>query len=563
MSFYLLSRTLAVTFSTGFFLGILSSVSWGAEFTTSYPKAQIQGLNGWNVSPIFSVGEVLPSSLDPEGYVPMGALDGVGAVRQDREVVRVYVNHELPSGIGSPYTLSNGTQVRGSRISFFDFDRKSAKIRDSGLAFQTILDRQFVEVTDPKQINEKGNGIAGLLNLCSGHLVIEGEYHFEDTIFFTHEEGLDPQIHPHGGSLWALDTRKNALSAVPSMGRFSAENSAPLETFEGHIAMLIGDDASQAPLWLFLGKKGASIFDIKEALPRGVSPPSDNFLNRNGLLVGDLYYFVPDNQYRDVSEFSGTGSVMRGSWNKIRVLDEAMAGQQGYDRFGYKNGQTLRSEAFAGGAFKFIRPEDVSTNPHNPIQAVLTSTGSGQLYNGIDTWGTLFLITVNFLEMRSQVKILYDGDDAGGGQFPHPDFGIRSPDNTDWGDDGFIYLQEDPATPKNTFGRVSGREASVWRVSPGNGKILRIGEVDRSVVVPKEVTDNRSLEIGAWESSGILDVTRMFANPVDTLNFYGHRYRKRRLLIGNIQAHSLRDGPVLQKNLWQGGQLVFFEHDEP
>ncbi len=539
--------------------GFVVSTAFGAEFDTRFPKAQVQGLKGWRANPLFTVGEVLPSSQNPSGYIPVGVLDGIGAELYGSQTVRVYVNHELLEDQGYPYALANGTRLTGARISYFDMDRTSRKIMDSGLAYHTIFDRKFHKVTAPQQINEDGRGIDGLLSLCSGQLVPKGEGNFENTIFFTHEEAKDPEVHPHGGSLWALDTQGGNLHAIPSAGRATWENTAVLGAPQQHVALLVGDDTPPAPLWLYIGKKSASIFDIKKGLPEGLDPPTDTFLNRNGLLVGNLYYFVPDSPYKDPSDFSGTRNVMEGRFQMIKVFEGDRAGQPGYDSLGYKNGQTLRKEAFQGGAFKFSRPEDVSTNPKNPLEAVFTSTGRGELFGNADDWGTVYLINVNFSEMRARVKILYDGEDSGGSLIPSPDFGIRSPDNVEWGEDGFIYIQEDRATEVNTFGGVSGRDASIWRIDPRTGKILRIAEIDRSVVLPNGLSDKGPPELGDWETSGILDVTRLFEPKIFPFSLSPQHNRQTPLLIVDVQAHSLHDGILLEKNLVQGGQLLFLE----
>lgn len=540
--------------AAGLLLGSVVATAIAEGFETAYPNPQIQGLNGWEVTPLFTVGETLPSSKVPGGYLPAGVLDGIGAEQLNRNTVRAYVNHELFGGEGYSYTLANGTELKGARVSFFDIDIKRRKIKEGGLAYDAIFDRQFLEVTDPLQINEDGHGIDGFTRLCSGQLVEEGTDNFEDTMYLTHEETDDPGFNPHGGSLWALDTKRRELHAVPAAGRANWENTAALEVPGNRVALLIGDDKAPAPLWLYIGMKQASIYEIKSALPRGLNPPRNNFLNRNGLLVGDLFYFVPDSGITDSSRFYGTGNMMGGSWRKIAVLDETRAGQAGYDAFGYKDGRTLRQEAFAGGAFKFSRPEDVSTNPFLPFQAVMASTGHGSLFGGAEDWGTLYVVNVTFLNLRSLLTIIYDGNDAGGGQVPGPDFGVRSPDNVDWADDGFIYIQEDRTKGMNAFGRTSGREASIWQLNLQHSTIIRIAEMDRSVVVPSGSTDNDPEDLGDWESSGILDVTNLFETPPNVFDLVKTR---KRLLIGGVQANGIQDGLMASNHLVQGGQLLF------
>lgn len=108
----------------------------------------------------------------------------------------------------------------------------------------------------------------------------------------------------------------------------------------------------------------------------------------------------------------------------------------------------------------------------------------------------------------------------------------------------------------NTFGRASGREASVWQLDPLTSQINRIAEIDRSVVVPAGSNDNNPEDLGNWEPSGILDVTNLFQKPAGVFDVVKTR---KRILIGSVQAHSIRDGIIGMENLGEGGQLVIFE----
>jgi hypothetical protein len=124
----------------------------------------------------------------------------------------------------------------------------------------------------------------------------------------------------------------------------------------------------------------------------------------------------------------------------------------------------------------------VSGNPEDGTQIVMASTGRGRVFPS-DNWGTTYLIDIDLdrkklkeslddiYDIQAKISILYDGDDAGDGQFSDPDYWLRSPDNLDWADDGFIYIQEDRSTsPSSFFGAESGIEASVWKLNPENGK---------------------------------------------------------------------------------------------
>ncbi len=211
-------------------------------------------------------------------------------------------------------------------------------------------------------------------------------------------------------------------------------------------------------------------------------------------------------------------------------------------------------------AFKFSRPEDIATNPFDGTQAVLASTG---ISAGPDVWGTTYKIDVDFNnintgDITAKIDILYDGNDSG-----KQDFGLRSPDNLDWADNGKIYIQEDRALGATIWGASSKQEASIYVLDPNvanpAASLTKIAQVDRSAV-PSGQTDSSPTDIGNWETSGILDVSSLFGNAPGTQ------------FIFDVQAHSVRDGSIITatnidgngdgtktaaENLVEGGQLSF------
>jgi hypothetical protein len=468
----------------------------------------------WSTVPTFTVGE----AVGPGSYLPPGILDGIGsAFAVDDKTIRVYVNHELPGGQGYPYQLANGLWLSGARISWFDIDRDTLVVTDAGLGYNTIYDRFGNLVTDATQLND-GDGLS---RFCSARGVHAGELGFVDDIHFAGEE-ID------NGSQYALDIATGELWAVPAMGKASWENVTPVDTGDPDtVGLIIGDDEAPAPLYLFMGQKNAV--------------GDGSFLDRNGLASGQLY-FLKLQDAANPEEFNGTESTATGEWQPIDVLDGS--GNQ-------RSATDLRAEAFGKGGFQIARPEDVHENPDNPTQFVLADTGRGSLFPS-DDWGKTYIINLDFSEggipSGATVRIVYDGDDAGAGQFSDPDNGLRSPDNLTWASDGFIYIQEDSATQNNTFGGVSGEESSIWKLNPENGELERIAQVDRSAI-PTEQIDEEPDTLGSWETSGILDVTHLFRDDDDGGN--------QTILIADVQAHSLTGAPIDDRGLVEGGQLVF------
>jgi hypothetical protein len=517
--------------------------------------AQMTGLNGYSVDPIFTIGE----SFD--GYTPPGILDGLGAFALDDDTVRIFANHEFSADLGYAYTLASGAEITGARVSYFDLNKETLQVEDAGLAYDTIINRAGEVVDEATDLE-----FAGLDRFCSAQYVAAHQFGegrgLEDDIFFTGEE-------TDGGTEFALDPNSNTLYAVPWMGRAAWENVTELDTgTTDQVAFLIGDDREAASSLMYVGEKDTS--------------EGADFLARNGLSNGKLYTWKPDAFVADTPTFineegeevdadtapdpfgfNSTGNSQSGTWVELDYYrpdlagtaldtneDESIQDEMGYDELGFAT-QAQQDQLFINaGGFQFSRPEDVATNPEDGTIAVLASTGRDNRFP-IDSWGTTYTIDTDFDEsgnpVTAQFDILYDGDDAGNGQFESPDFGLRSPDNLDWSDDGNIYVQEDRSYDE--FGLTSGEETSIWKIAPETGTLTRIAQMDRDAI-PEGQTDSEPEDIGNWESSGILDVSSLFNENPGSRFIYG------------VQAHSLEDGFIASEELVQGGQLAFLTEDD-
>jgi len=469
--------------------------------------------------------EVLFTTGDGVGaYGPPGVLDGLVALPgPDPTVVSVFANHELKAGDGRPYALANGTVLTGSRLTRFEVDRMTRRITAAGLAYREIRDRAGRAVTDPAQLSEApGRGNAGLEALCSAAGWSPGDYGFVDALLLTHEEVSRAEGHPHGGTVFALDVAGGVLWALPELGRGSWENSAAVRTPDqaepdGHVALLLGDDLEfgRAPLYLWIGRK----------------IPGGNFIERNGLARGDLHVWVATGGDRTPDQWTGSGTSRQGRFVPLATRRVPGEPGTGTDAAGYFDDVELRARAERLGAFTFSRPEDLHTDPRTGNRVAFASTGHGGHFPA-DDWGNLYLIDMAFiddgvggLEATATIQLRYDSDERG-------DLGLRSPDNVVWAGDGRVYVQEDRATKLGAFGAASGREASIWALDPGSAADpSRIAAIDRGAL-PPGTTDRKAGEIGAWESSGIIDVTPLLGRPGELL------------LLATVQAHGVTDGPT-------------------
>jgi len=513
---------------------VLSAPATRADFRTAY-LPMLQGRNGATVTAIHTVGEPLPSRgvyVDAPGvYVPVGIPDGIGAFALDERTVRVLVNHELSAEKGYPYRLRDGATLTGARVSYYDIDRASRRVIDAGLAYGRAYDRRGQAVTRAEQLNETGDPRLGFSRFCSSALFEPDGFGpgrgFADRVYFTGEEVGRPN-HPHGGTLWALEVSTGQIWAAPAPGRGQWENVTQVDSGRAdRVALLMGDDSEGAPLYLWVGHKQAT----------------GSFLERNGLAEGALYAWKADATGVNVpSKFHGTGSRQVGTFVKVTVRDPARKGTPGYDADGYADSDTLRRQADALGAFSFARPEDLATHPRNGSQVVFASTGRDKHDAGSDSWGTLYTVDLDLGAIdrpTATVKVLYDGN-------ADPDRRLRSPDNLDWADDGGIYVQEDRSFAWEID--PSPTEASVVRVDPTTGALQQVAEMDRSALAPLGGTDRLAGRLGAWESSGILDVSSLFGSAPGTL------------FLLTVQAHGIQDGVIGGDALLvQGGQLLFLD----
>ncbi len=497
--------------------------------------------SGWSTSALVTVGEPV------FGYLATGRLDGIAAFRVSDQTVRVFVNSEIDDSLGYPYSLASGTTLTGARISSFDIDAATRQISAAGLGYDVIRAR------DGELVADESGGVGvdgqGLARFCSAQGVLAGTFGFVDDIMFAGEE-------VPGGTEFALDVNSGELWALPALGRAAFENVAIVEPpTSDTVAMLVTDDRSSAPLYLYIGYKRPGNF--RSGTDRSSVRQSKHFLERNGLARGTLYAWVADDPQVDrPDDFTGTGTSEPGTFVAIEIYRPELAGTSGYDELGFATQSKQDNLAIAtAGAFRFAKSEDIDTNPANSLQLAMSSTGHASAWPA-NSWGNVYLIDLAYDQLggkllpRATLTILYDGDDAGGGVFAHPDFGLRNPDGTLWADNGRLYVQEDAAHPD--FGELSGEEASIFELDPVTGVLERIAVMDRSVIVPDGTSDSEPLVVGAWESSGLIDVTDLFdTGPGE------------RLYIGDVMAHSITDGPIGGSgSLVEGGQLLFFSMTE-
>jgi len=488
--------------------------------------ALLTGLNGTKVQTVYNIGDAV------NGNYISGIPDGLGAYPVGNGNIRLLVNSELNPTVGYAYTLANGTQLKGGRLNFLTIDSQG-KVVESGLAYDTIYDRRGQIVTNGSQINGGTAGTTGFNRFCAANLIQAGAFGRPST-------GFDRDLYLIGeesgnyATMQIFDPSTKTLYAAPDLGYGGWESATQLDTgTRNKVAILLGDDYADAPIYLYVGTKETRSGDV---------------LKRNGLVGGQMYVWAA-NSGTSKSSTLAEGSTTDGIWKAIDVRDASKAGQSGYDAQGYKYAATLRAEAKAMNAFLGYRIEDVGTNPNDPTQAAFNTTGGQSTGSGAsavgtgDYYGSTWTIDVDFNRsgdpVTGKLKHVYDGDAAG-----HQQNGIRSQDNLVWSKDGNLYICEDRAVEagSNSDAAWGTREGSVWQLDPVTGQATRIAEINRKGSLPAGVTDTNT-SIGGWETSGIIDVSDLYGHVAGTDFFV------------SVQAHGTTGGTITSQNLGEGGSI--------
>ncbi len=480
-------------------------------------------------------------------YAPTGIFDGMGAYDNGNGTYTLLVNSELGSSAGFGY-LVNGVALTGARVSKFIVDKDTdddarngyqSAILSGGIAYTKIYDASGTLVSNSSQIEGGGFG-----RFCSSTYIGANSFGkgrgFADDIYLTGEENGNV------GRMWALDTATGGFWSLPGLGRAGWENGTLIDTGSPNTVGVLLMDDNTAPIYLWVGEKS--------------SAPGATFLERNGLAStkGSLYTWVPSGGSIGTAEGSpgvpdsadlnklALGTAAGGTWQLLGTGSDVAA----------LTGTQLKDLAFSKGALQLNRLEDVHVNPANGQQAVFATTGG----SGADLFGNL--LTLDFAGAfdgagriragnSTALKVIYDAD-----RLAVPARGIRSPDNLTWGEDGFIYVQEDRSIPASNFAPEFG-EASIWKVSAtatdsvtGQAVSERWAQIDRTAVPGVYgQTDPNPADFGNWESSGIIDVSEIYGAKGGSF------------FLADVQAHNLRNGNIgtnaqtSSSYLVEGGQI--------
>lgn len=467
---------------------------------------------GWSVTSILTVGDSVNNKPDATPYRMVGIPDGLGAYDSgvksfggvDYDTFTVLMNHELGSSAG--ITRAHG--AAGAFVSEWVISKSDFRVLNGS---DLITSHQ---VATGSGTWGAASGAANSFNrFCSADLPAVSAFYNAATglgtqarIFMNGEEaGAEGRAY----GIVATGSDKGKAYQLPSLGRFSWENSLA-NPYSGNRTVVIGtDDSSPGQVYLYVGNKSSSGNEIQKA----------------GLDGGSLYGIAvagkptePNNTSPATGSFTAV-ALSNNQWNST--------------------GASLQSESTTKGVTEFGRPEDGHWADEKTFYFVTTGRSSiqGKLYK-MDFKATLGDGSVDYTQ--GEISVILDSTNVtgkDGAKVPIAGF-----DNMTVTNDGKIIIQDDPGN--NAY------NAKIWLVDPSTGAYEQIFESDRARFGTTQA--GNALPATApfnvdEENSGVIEVT-------DVLNRNdGNRY-----FLGVMQAHYGISGELVE-----GGQLYVMAVPEP
>lgn len=508
MRLNLVAAAAAVAIGTPAFAQVQGPSSSATPYVTSTSPQ-------WSVTSLLTVGDTV--NLKPDGVTPyrmVGIPDGLGAYDNGNGTFTVLMNHELGATAGVARAHGN----TGAFVSQWTINKTTLAVLNG----QDLVGLSAPGVSNHLVATGAGTwapaAISGAANsfgrLCSADLPALSAFWNASTglgyngrIYMNGEEvGAEGRAY---GFVIGSSPSNSVAYQLPSLGRFSWENSVA-NPYSGNKTVVVGlDDSSPGQLYVYVGSKSNA----------------GNAVQRAGLDGGNLYGIAvtgkptePANNAPASGAFT-MASLTNNQWNST--------------------GASLQTESTTKGVTEFARPEDGQWADARTFYFVTTGR--------LDIQGKLYKVTfdqtnsdgsVNY-EAGGQVSVALDSTnvfDKNGRRVT-----IAGWDNMTVTGDGKVLIQDDPGN--NLY------SAKMWLFDPATGQVEQIFESDTArfgegygapggagTIVDKPFVGPYNAD---EENSGIIDVT-------DVLG----RNDGKRYYLGVMQAHYGIAGELVE-----GGQL--------
>jgi hypothetical protein len=504
-------------------------------FKTAQPAMLTPLAPGSSVTPIISVGETMPG-----GYLFEAIPDGISLDPNGQGTVDVFVNHET-SLVPFPYNPTSPTEANSQN----DFvNAEVSRLR---------LNQHSAGVLHAAKVI--GNE-ANYQRFCSNYLATEKES-FERPILFTNEEAIDwvnrtgkawpatigaPEAR-QAGVVVAYDVKSGTYRTVWGMGRHNHENDVAIPGY-GKPVVMSGDDSfvnnpAQSQLYSYIAPSASAVL-------------SDQ---------GDLWAFVSDTAgFDDYLDFA-PGSTQEITGHFVKVPKDIATGRKadGTDLMsadkGYpappNDGSWQRDPSGKGidgpqwvlehwgdlnGVFQFVRVEDIAYDKRpgksNFVYVVDSGRGTaGAPQAGRSTNGRVWKMVLDPADPTKvlSMSILIEGDDRA----VKDPTRIHQPDNIESTTNGLLITEDPGSSQQFPFGSDNPASAN-FDPTATTARLMAFRFASPGVVTPvakvnqdadESTTDVDSAgpgNLGAWESSGVVDASSVFGPGAFLIDVQAH-----------------------------------------
>lgn len=375
---------------------------------------------GWTAFELVTQNDDISAIADADygNTAARGTYDGLGGYLSG-DTLSIFVNHETSGAAISrvDLDLSGFQQAIASAIDGGVTPFPTTIASGMGYAYNSIYDGTYHALNNPNPVASGTAGVAAYGNanfsrFCSGTAHSANSFGagrgFVDPLYLTGEE-------VGGGLFYALDSANNQLWEAPDLGLGSWENAALVDTGDTtHVALYLSSDNGTAPgdyVQLYVGEK-----NVDANGDGGI-----DFLERNGLRGGTVYFFVPDAGQSTIDLPDAIEGSMTGTWSVSNA-----------------------------GALQETKLEDVHTNPLNGSQLALSDQTDG-----------VYIVDLNLqfsagaFDPLASTAVFTQIDDV-------DDAPLSAPDNVTWSVNNLLFLQED------------GSGNDMWQMNPDGTGLLQI-----------------------------------------------------------------------------------------
>ena len=439
---------------------------------------------GWSATSLLTVGDAIG------GYKMVGIPDGLGAFSSGVNQMTVVANQELGNTVGTV----RGHGAIGAFVSKWVIDTSTWQVISGGDLVTSAANMLMWNGTTWAQ----GSFVSGTFSsstpyavarLCSADLPkIEAFYDsssgngYNGRIFMNGEEtGAEGKAFA-----WIVDgVDAGKAYELPHLGKYSWENAVARSNYGASPGaanllqtVVVGtDDSTPGEVYVYIGTK----------------TNTGNAIQKAGLTNGTKYGI------KVTSATGYTGAVatenatgINGAFQLAQIFTNGtIAG---------KTGAQLQTESTLLGVTKFARPEDAHWLDHDSL--VFATTGA--TLNSVAVTAKIYQLDFNsdatngILTTGGNISVVVDSNNITGLDGAK----ARSFDNLTIGDDGMLYIQEDPGN--NAY------VAKHWIVNPTLGtqyareaSAVQIFESDRT----RFTTGATQFQTLDEEHSGIIDIT--------------------------------------------------------